>query len=485
MFVMMAVTLYTSRVILDNLGVLDYGIYNVVNSVVFVFLFLNGTMSEATQRFIVYELGKNNKARLHKIFINSVNLHFLISCVVIILCETVGLWFFSYKLDIPKERYVAAMWVYQISIVTSVINIMSVPYNAIIISYERMRAFAYISIIEVAFKLFIAYIISVVVWDKLIVYAILLCLVQVLIRFIYNIYCTRTFDVARYKFCSDKSILKEMISFASWYLLSFIAMVMNNQGVKIVLNIFFGPVANAAYGIGEQVQNAFTTFRANLQTAINPQITKSYTINDVNGMQSLMFASTKYSFYLFWIISLPIFIQTDYMLLLWLKEVPLYTVAFVRLLLIVALMHALSNPLAVAIGAIGRLKKVTILRFICSLLVLPISYYFLKKGYSFNIPLFLYLGSLMVNYVISIIFLNRKMNFEYKIFVRKVFMPAGIVVLSSIFALYFLSLYIQNPLAIIGLSVFICCISIYCLGLSSLERKFIISMIKKHGNCKN
>ncbi|WP_455585859.1 MATE family efflux transporter [Bacteroides sp.] len=478
----MAVTLYTSRVILQNLGVVDYGIYNVVNSVVFIFMFLNGTMSEATQRFIVYEIGKNNTKRLRDVFVNSINLHLLISCLVMILCETVGVWFLNTQLNIPEDRKLAAMWVYQLSILTAVISIMSVPYNAIIVSYEKMTAFAYISIIEVAFKLVVAYAISVVVWDRLVVYAILLCLVQLIIRFIYTFYCVRTFEVARYEFSYDKPILKEMVSFASWFILGFLAMVMNNQGVKIILNMFFGPVANASFGIGEQVQKAFTTFRINLQTAINPQITKTYAADNTADMHALIFASTKYSFFIFWMIAFPILLQTDYILTLWLKEVPEYTITFVRLLLLVALMHALANPLSVAIGAIGQLKKITLVHCMFSLFVLPVSYCLLKRGYSYTVPLYLYLISLVINYLISILFLNNKIGLKLSAFIRIVIVPMGTIVLISSTVLYFVSSLVDNFIINIVLAILVCCISIYNIGLNSSERKFIVDIIKKYGS---
>ena len=309
MFFTMLVALYTSRIILQRLGVLDYGIYNLVSTVVMIFLFLNNMLSEATQRFIIYEIGGGNKEKVNKYFINSVNLHLIISIIILLLCETVGIWLFYNKLDIPLDRRDAAMWAYQISILTSIIGILSVPYNAIIISYERMTAFAYISIIEVLLKLLIAYLISVVRYDHLIVYATLLCFVQIIIRFVYYFYCVKSFEAARYKLSYDKLALKEMISFSSWYVLGYIGLVMNNQGIKVLLNIFFGPIINAAIGVAEQVQNVLTSLRSNFQIAINPQITKSYARHDYENMQSLIFASTKYSFYIFWIFAFPIFFR--------------------------------------------------------------------------------------------------------------------------------------------------------------------------------
>lgn len=485
MLITMLITLYTSRIVLQNLGVIDYGIFNVVNSAVFLFMFLSGAMSEATQRFIVCEIGKKNKERLHEIFINCVNLHLCVSCIVVLLCETIGLWFLCNKLDIPEGRFMAAMWIYQVSIVTAVITIMSIPYNAIIVSYEKMTAFAYISIIEVSLKLAVAFIISVVVWDKLIIYAVLFCITQLLVRLVYNSYCIRTFEVARYRFSYKKSILKEMGAFASWYLVGSFLIVMNNQGVKMMLNIFFGPIANAAFGIGEQIQNAFTQFRSNLQMAINPQITKTYAVDYIEGMRSLIYASIKYSYYIFWIIALPIFLQTNYILHLWLKVVPEYSVEFVRLLLLVALIQALQNPLAVAIGAIGQLEKITKVRCFFSFLVLPLSYLLLKNGYPITTPLFLYISSMSVNYIVSIVYLDRKIDFKYWHFIRTVIVPILVTSVCSVFIVLVFSIYVQNPMFNIGLSFLVSSIVIYFWGLNIKEKMFVTNLVRKYVNVKN
>ena len=442
MFFTMLVALYTSRIILQRLGVLDYGIYNLVSTVVMIFLFLNNMLSEATQRFIIYEIGGGNKEKVNKYFINSVNLHLIISIIILLLCETVGIWLFYNKLDIPLDRRDAAMWAYQISILTSIIGILSVPYNAIIISYERMTAFAYISIIEVLLKLLIAYLISVVRYDHLIVYATLLCFVQIIIRFVYYFYCVKSFEAARYKLSYDKLALKEMISFSSWYVLGYIGLVMNNQGIKVLLNIFFGPIINAAIGVAEQVQNVLTSLRSNFQIAINPQITKSYARHDYENMQSLIFASTKYSFYIFWIFAFPIFFQVSNILKFWLGNVPMYAADFVNLLLIVALMNTLSNPLVVSIGAIGRLKKITLIQSFFSILVMPISYVLLKNGFTFVYPLYVYIIILIINYFISLLFLSRKIKLKFRRFVMKSWIPMIFVVFMSLLLSFVISWFI-------------------------------------------
>lgn len=479
MFFTMLVALYTSRIILQRLGVLDYGIYNLVFTVVMIFLFLNNMLSEATQRFIIYEIGGGNKEKVNKYFINSVNLHLIISIIILLLCETVGIWLFYNKLDIPLDRRDAAMWAYQISILTSIIGILSVPYNAIIISYERMTAFAYISIIEVLLKLLIAYLISVVRYDHLIVYATLLCFVQIIIRFVYYFYCVKSFEAARYKLSYDKLALKEMISFSSWYVLGYIGLVMNNQGIKVLLNIFFGPIINAAIGVAEQVQNVLTSLRSNFQIAINPQITKSYARHDYENMQSLIFASTKYSFYIFWIFAFPIFFQVSNILKFWLGNVPMYAADFVNLLLIVALMNTLSNPLVVSIGAIGRLKKITLIQSFFSILVMPISYVLLKNGFTFVYPLYVYIIILIINYFISLLFLSRKIKLKFRRFVMKSWIPMIFVVFMSLLLSFVISYFSWEFWTDILSRIFLVCVVIFCLGLDASERKIISAFVKQ------
>lgn len=483
MLVTMLVALYTSRVILKNLGIVNYGIHNVVSSVITLFLFLNGTLSEATQRFIVYEIGKKNLKRVNSFFINSVNLHAFIAILVIILCETAGLWLVNHKLDIPPDRQTAALWVYQISVVTAVISIISVPYNAVIISYEKMTAFAYISFIEVGLKLLIAYLISVVLWDKLIIYALLLCSVQFILRFIYYFYCSRTFEAARYSFTYDKSVFREMLGFASWYLLGYVALVTNNQGIKIILNMFFGPVINAAMGIAEQVQNALNSFRVNFQTAINPQITKQYAQENISGMHALIFSSTKFSFFIFWVLSLPLFLYTKPILHFWLNKTPEYTVTFIHLLIVVAFIQALGNPLSVAIGAIGRLRKITLIQCFFSLLVLPVSYVFLHKGYSFVTPLCLYISILSVNYIINIIFLQRNTGFPCIRFLRTVWLPIGWVAILSAGGGVLLFLHVNNDVVSIISNIVSNCLLIYVCGLTRSEKQFLRNFITRRKVC--
>ena len=314
MIFMMAVSLYTSRVVLDALGVEDFGIYNVVGGVITLFSFVNGAMSSSTQRYITFELGKGNTSQLQKVFQTSMNVHLLVALLILFLGETAGLWFFYEKMVIPPLRMVSAFWVYQFSIFTMMIMVVSVPYNAVIIAHERMSTFAYISVFEVLLKLGIVYLLYLTSSDKLIVYAALLCFMQLLIRVIYGYYCSCHFDETRYQWGWDSKLFREMLCFGGWNLWGGFAAVLFTQGVNILLNLFFGPAVNAARGIAVQVQGAVTQFSTNFQTAINPQITKSYAVGDYAYMHSLIFHSSKFTFLLLATISFPVLLETEMIL---------------------------------------------------------------------------------------------------------------------------------------------------------------------------
>lgn len=320
MLLLMAISLFTSRVILNVLGVVDYGVYNVVGGIVTMFGFLNSSMASATQRYITFALGKGDELQLQKVFSTALQIHTLIAGVVVLLGEIVGLWFLYNKMQVPPDRMEAAFWVLQSSIVSSAVMIVSVPYNAAIIAHEKMSAFAYISIVEAALKLIIVYLLLIFSVDKLILYAFLILGVQVTIRFCYSIYCKRHFFETKYRRICEKSLLKEMGQFAGWSMFGNLSAVLFNQGVDMMLNVFFGPVVNAARAVAVQVQGAIRQFVTNFQVALNPQITKTYAQDDLANMHQLMFRSARFSFYLLFLISLPVLFETDFILKTWLKK---------------------------------------------------------------------------------------------------------------------------------------------------------------------
>ena len=376
----MAVSLYTSRVILNTLGVEDYGIYNVVGGVVAMFGFLNSAMSSATNRYITFNLGKGDNKRLQTIFSTTLQIHTIIAIVIVIFAEIIGTWFLYNKMQIPNDRMDAAFWVLQSSILSSVIMILSVPYNAAIIAHEKMSAFAYISIVEVVLRLIIVYLLNVFSYDKLIIYAILALAVQILIRFCYSIYCHRHFKETKYIKVWDKSLFKEMMSFAGWSFWGNIAGILYTQGLNMLLNVFFGPVVNAARAIAVQVQGAVQHFVSNFQMALNPQITKTYASGEIDQMHMLMFRSARFSFLLLFFIAFPLLLETDFILQLWLKTVPDNAVIFTQIMICISLIYTTANPCVIANQATGKVKIYQMVVGGILLLILPISYIVLKLG---------------------------------------------------------------------------------------------------------
>jgi len=432
MLFMMVVSLYTSRVILNALGVEDFGIYNVVGGVVAMFSVISGSLSAAISRFITYELGKGDQSKLNKIFSASVTIQLLLSLIIVILIESVGVWFLNAKMTIPGARMTAANWVLQFSIVTFVINLISVPYNAAIIAHERMSAFAYISILEAVCKLAIAFLIMVSPMDKLIFYAILMCAVSIIVRFTYGHYCKKHFTECTYHFHWDKEILMKMFGFAGWNFIGAASGVLRDQGGNIVINLFFGPAVNAARGIATQVNAAVVGFINNFMTALNPQITKSYASGDKEYMLTLIYQGARLSFYLLLFLSLPILVNTHYILVLWLKILPNYAVLFVQLTLCFALSESVSQPLITAMLATGNIKRYQIIVGGLQLMNLPISYMFLKMGFPPQCVLVVAIIISQLCLVARLYLLRKMIGISFMRFMRKVYLNVTVVTICSI-----------------------------------------------------
>ena len=376
----MGISLFTSRVVLQTLGVEDYGISSVVGGVISMFTFINAAMVSSTQRYLNFELVRGDANQLRSVFSTSLQIHALIALVIIVLSETVGLWFLNEKLVIPEARMTAAMWVYQCSILSCAVSIMSTPYNAVIVAHEKMSAFAYISILDVSLKLLVVYLLVVLPFDKLIILAILNLLVQLFIRYIYTLYCHRHFPESYFQFRFNKTLFKEMFGFAGWSFWGNLAAILYTQGLNMMLNIFFGPIVNAARGIAVQVQSAVQQFVGGFQTALNPQITKNYASNNLPQMHSLMFRSARFSFLLLFFLSLPVLMETNFILTLWLKTVPDDAVIFTQIMICISLIYTTANPCIIANQATGKVKIYQMVVGGILLLILPISYVVLKLG---------------------------------------------------------------------------------------------------------
>lgn len=480
MFITMAVGLYTSRVVLNVLGVSDYGVYNVVGGIITMVSFLNVAMVQASQRFLSFELGIGSLERLNKVFCTSVNIHFAICVIAVLIGETVGLWFVNTKLVIPEGRMLAANWVYQASILTFVVGVMSVPYNSSIVAHERMSAFAYISILEVVLKLVIVYLLFVIPFDKLIVYSILMVLVSVGIRLCYTIYCKKHFGECTYYFIFDKKLSLEMFSFAGWSVFGNLGFSFKDQISNIILNLFFGPAVNAARGIGMHVAALVNTFATNFTMAINPQITKQYAAGNLEASRKLVYAGCRYSFYLLSLVAIPLIINIDYILKLWLGIVPEYTGQFVTLSLLTSLLYVLSGSVTTAIQATGKIKWFQIGICIIMLIELPIAWILLESG----LPPYSVIWPSIVTYLTAILFrfcLIKRYVEGYR-FGEYLFD----VVLRSLF-LFGLCYYLCNLLgqangfiSLVVLTVTSICISavvFFALGISQAERLALINKI--------
>ena len=486
MLFMMVVSLYTSRVILNALGVEDFGIYNVVGGVVAMFSVISGSLSAAISRFITYELGKGDLSKLNKIFSASVTIQLLLSLIIVVLIESVGVWFLNAKMTIPVERMTAANWVLQFSIITFVINLISVPYNAAIIAHEKMSAFAYISILEAVGKLAIAFLIMWSPIDKLVYYAILMCAVAVVVRFTYGHYCKKHFTECTYHFHWDKDILKKMFGFAGWNFIGASSVVLRDQGGNIILNIFFGPTVNAARGIANQVNTAITGFVQNFMTALNPQITKSYASDDREYMMTLIFQGARLSFYMLLLLSLPVLVNTHYILVVWLKLVPEHAVLFVRLILIFAMCESISNPLITAMLATGKIRNYQIVVGGLQLLNLPLSYICLRLGF---IPESIIIVAIIISLIClfaRLYMLRSMIGLSSILYMKKVLFNILLVALFSTILPYILFYSMKESLfsfIIITLIAVLCTLVIeFYIGCNKKERSFILNKVR---NIKN
>lgn len=481
MLFMMVVSLYTSRVILNALGVEDFGIYNVVGGVVAMFTIISGSLSAAISRFITYELGKGGQSKLNRIFSASVTIQLLLSLIIVVLIETVGVWFLNAKMTIPEPRMTAANWVLQFSIITFVINLISVPYNAAIIAHEKMSAFAYISILEAVGKLVIAFLIVWAPMDKLIFYAILMCAVAVVVRLTYGHYCKKHFTECTYHFHWDKDILKQMFGFAGWNFIGASSSVLKEQGVNIVINMFCGPAVNAARGVAVQVNGAIYNFVQSFMTAINPQITKSYAANDRQYMMLLMYQGARLSYYILMILALPVIINTDYILLLWLKMVPEHTVRFVQLVLIFSMSEAISLPLITAMLATGNIKKYQIIVGGLQMLNLPMAFFLLK--YKFAVES-VFITAVIISQLClfaRLYLLRRMIGLHAREFLHKVYFNVVIVTFFSGLVPFYLHDYLSSGAISF---VFQCIVSfilsllvIFFVGCNRMERSFAVQKI--------
>lgn len=382
MLLLLVISLYTSRIILNALGESDYGLYNVVGGIVILFSVVNGVLSSGTSRFLTFDLGRGDSKNLRKTFSAAFAMHAIAAAVVLLLSETVGVWFLNTQLVIPDDRMAAANWVFQFSVITAMLSLTQVPYSASIISRERMDIYAWTGLAEGLFKLLVAYIILYAdLPDKLVAYGLLNLAWNVLLQLYYRYFCIRNYPESRLMIVREKEVYKKILSFSLWDLGGAIGGTVNTQGMSFMLNIFFGLVANAARGIAVQVESNLQRFADSFMTAVRPQIVKSYAVQDYKGFFKLVFESSKYSYFLLYLVTLPVFLECDYILKIWLVNVPENTCIFLRWIMLTHVFRAMSRPVIDGCHATGNIKHLNLYTSFTILLTLPCSWLSFKMGY--------------------------------------------------------------------------------------------------------
>ena len=484
MLMLMVVSLYTSRVILNALGIEDYGIYNVVGGVVAMFNILSGSLSAAISRFITFELGKGDMDRQKKVFCTAINVQLTLIVIIVILLETGGLWFLNSKMVISSDRLIAANWVFQFSVITFAVNLWSVPYNASIIAHEKMSAFAYISLFDAFAKLFIA---IVILWnpiDRLVFYGGLMLAVGLIQRTIYTWYCKKHFDECTYNISFDKEITKEMFGFAGWNFIGAAAAVLRDQGGNMIINLFFGPGVNAARGVAMSINHAVIGFVTNFQTALNPQITKNYASGNHEYMFKLIFQGARLSFYILLILALPIIFTAQYLLEMWLGIVPDHAANFARLVLVFTMSESLSGPLITVMLATGNIRSYQIIVGGCQLLNLPISYILLRYGWP---PETIFIVSIAVSVLCEmarLVMLRDMIKISVRGFLKNVYFNVIFVTIFASILPYITKYYLGlgdffDFFIIFTVSVISSIVAIYIIGCNKTDRLLIHQAFNK------
>lgn len=475
MFLLMAIGIYTSRVVLNLLGFVDFGLYNVVGGFVAMFAIFTRSLSNAIGRYLTISLGENNIDRTRVVFCTSLIILFIFSAIVLILFEVVGLWFINYKMVVPADRINAVNWVYQFSIVSFIVSLISVPYNSLIVAHERMNAFAYISLIEGTLKLGSAMIISLFSADKLIAWGLIQVLCSLLVRYIYGAYCTRHFSECKFTRVFDKNLLKDMGVFAGWNFIGEFAGILRNEGINVLLNLYYGPIVNSSNAIAMQVNGVVGQFSGNFLTAANPQIYKYYGAHDLHKCYKLVQETSYLSFLLMLVLVAPILCETDFILKIWLDKVPQFSSDFVRLILVLALIEVISYPVISMQRATGIMKNYQIVTGTIHLLNFPLSWLFLYLGMPVVIVYDIAIIIAIINTFARLYMLKKIVPISIKKFFKHVIVRIIVLSLLVLLIIHFLSFgHIINMLA----STISCIVLIFVVGINSTERKKIIMFIK-------
>lgn len=483
MFIVMLVSLYTVRVVIDILGVNDYGIYSAVGGVVLIMQFLSSTVTNAAQRYFSFELGKNDYVRLSRIFSSIFILYFLLAVFVVFIAEVFGVWFLENKMIIPSDRMEAARVVFQLSLLSFLVSIMFSPYNAIIIAHENMKIYTYVSIVEAFLKLVTVYLLLISPINKLVFYAVILFFSQVIVATIYAVYCYKFYSETHTRFVIDKPIIRELLGYTSWSMFGAMAGGANNHGVNLLLNSFYGPTINTSYSVSYQIGHTLQMFGVNLFNAIRPPMIKKYATKDLSGVIDLLYKSTKYISFLLLLIMLPLFFEIQFILTVWLGKVIDYMVDFSRLMMIYIFVLQLSHPLTIVSQAANKVKVYHGIVDSFVLLTLLLSYIFLRMGFPAQSVFVTMIGVLLIAHFIRLKVVNSFLRFSYKDYFNKSILPFILILISTSLLLYFLYQQIVEGWVRLG---FICLLSStliitlgYVFGLDFEEKAIIRNVLKK------
>lgn len=484
MLISMAVSLYTSRVILQTLGVEDYGIYNIVGGVVAMFSFINATMSGATSRFLTYEIGKGDQRNLNSTFSASFWIHVIIGIIVIVLSETIGLWFLNNKMVIPEDRLLVAHIVFQMSVLSTFVSITQVPYNASLIAHEKMDVYAYVEIVNVFLKLLILYFLVLLDYDKLILYGFLVLVVSIGVAMYYRFYGYSHFEECKIRREWRPEIIKPMLSFSAWDFYGNMSVTARTQGVSMLLNVFFGPVMNAAAGIAASVQTAVVSFSTNISTAVRPQIIKSFAQGEYDAMSSLIYNASRCIFLVMVILVMPLCAEIEYILSLWLGEYPDSTPVFCILTLWFSVFANMSYVVVTGIHAYGKIIRPSLINGTLYLMVIPISYIVYKLGgeawVAFLINLFAVMVGLMSNVYTLHLYVNK---FSIWKFIKEVLAKCIFLVAVGICIVWIPVHFLEPGFVRLCITVFSSTVCLATLGwyimLSKNFRSVIIQNVKK------
>lgn len=485
MLIVMFITLFTTRELLSALGVEDYGVYNVVCGFVSMFTFLNTSMANGTQRFYNYEIGKNGEAGVGKIYSHAVIIQFVLSILILVIVEIAGIWYVNYKLVVPPDRFSAACWIFQLSLLNLFVVINTVPYNAAIMAYERMDYYAMLGVLDAVLKLCIVYAIPYAPIDQLVFYGMLMTSISIL-NFVLNyFYCKIKFKSLRFTADTDKKLFKGMLSFSGWNIFGTVSHMMQNQGVNLIFNAFWGTVVNAANGVAHQMNGAVNFLTAGFLTAVRPQMIKSFANGEIDYLKTMYYSVSKITFFLVMILAIPLIGEVDTVLEFWLGKgkYPELTTLFAQLTMFMTLCNSYATPTSIIIHATGKMKKFQILVSTVTLMIIPIAYIAAKLGCEAPLILFLSAMVTIAAQITRLIIIKEQVDFPILDYCKKVFAPTWSVLVISLGVAFLLHAFTPQHIvwSVIRMAISMCltCIAIYWLGINKSEKQLVLSFIKK------